>query len=130
MWPFTQKFCRQLLGDYIRLRRVIDIGHTCGAKVGILKSLPCFLSPLSNIPTVAEEDMPSGSQSQSYPSYAHAVKYKITEPPNPDWKMGQKADTTPQGMEWMKGLESGWESIDTSKSEYVPNDPGHFSSGM
>ncbi len=38
--------------------------------------------------------------------------------------MGERADTTPQGKEWMKGLESGWKSIDTSQSEYVPTDPG------
>jgi hypothetical protein len=43
----------------------------------------------------------------------------MTEAPNPGFKFGQKLNATPEGREWLKGLESGFESIDTSKAESV-----------
>jgi len=37
--------------------------------------------------------------------------------PNPTWTWGQKVETTPEGREWMKGTESGWKTIDTSRDD-------------
>lgn len=51
--------------------------------------------------------------------FAHTPEWKYTESPNPGFKFGRKVDETPAGREWLKGLESGWEIMDTSKTEWV-----------
>lgn len=58
--------------------------------------------------------------SESLPAFDHSSEWKFTQPPNPEFRFGQKVEETPEGREWLKGLESGWEVIDTSKTESVP----------
>ncbi|KAF9446442.1 hypothetical protein P691DRAFT_673607 [Macrolepiota fuliginosa MF-IS2] len=57
------------------------------------------------------------SGSEAPPSFVHSKGFSITESPIPDWKFGQAVDTTPEGREWLKGLESGWQTIDASQTD-------------
>jgi len=57
--------------------------------------------------------------SESVPPFDHNRKWVITEPPNPGFHWGQKVDATEEGRMWLKGLESGFEIVDTAKTESV-----------
>jgi hypothetical protein len=56
--------------------------------------------------------------SEQLPPFSR-TEWKYTASPNPDFTWGRKVDETPGGREWLKGLESGWEVMDTSKAESV-----------
>ena len=57
--------------------------------------------------------------SESLPPFNHNRKWVTTEPPNPGFHWGQKVDATEEGQMWLKGLESGFEIVDTAKTESV-----------
>jgi len=57
--------------------------------------------------------------SSSLPPFDHNRKWVVTEPPNPGFQWGQKVDATEEGRMWLKGLESGFETVDTAKTESV-----------
>jgi hypothetical protein len=51
-----------------------------------------------------------------------AQGFQRTAPPNPGWKYGQTLNDTPQGREWMVGLEEhGWKTYipENENAQYV-----------
>ncbi|KAK7439787.1 hypothetical protein VKT23_017361 [Stygiomarasmius scandens] len=40
-----------------------------------------------------------------------------TQPPNPDWKFGQRVGDTPEGKKWLEGEKEGWKRVDTDGEE-------------
>lgn len=54
----------------------------------------------------------------SLPPYSPEPSFHYTEPPNPDWKFGDKLDTTPQGKAWIEaGEKAGWKHVDLSTED-------------
>ncbi|EIN14335.1 hypothetical protein PUNSTDRAFT_110446 [Punctularia strigosozonata HHB-11173 SS5] len=42
---------------------------------------------------------------------------KYTEPPNPNWSLGQKVSETARGSEWLEGEKHGWKTVDPAVEE-------------
>lgn len=55
--------------------------------------------------------------SEPLPPFNHNRKWAVTEPPDLNFQWGQKVDATDEGRAWLRGLESGFETVDTAKTE-------------
>lgn len=47
------------------------------------------------------------------PAFKNETRTAYTAPPNPDWKIGQGLDATPEGRAWLEGEKAGWKFIET-----------------
>ncbi|KAF7984909.1 hypothetical protein HWV62_10925 [Athelia sp. TMB] len=55
--------------------------------------------------------------SSSLPSYNPEPSFQYTQTPNPEWKFGEKIESTIQGRAWLEGEKAGWKHVDTSTED-------------
>jgi hypothetical protein len=76
-----------------------------------------IIQPSLIIPTVL---MSSGSGPQSnapkLTPFAQAHPFRLTEPPNVDWNVGEGLSKTPLGRDWKTDEELGWKTWDMAQT--------------
>ncbi|KAF9219031.1 hypothetical protein BS17DRAFT_798359 [Gyrodon lividus] len=55
--------------------------------------------------------------SAELPPFDTSFRPKFTQPPNPEWVLGQGVESTPAGNEWMQGEKKGWKVVETATED-------------
>lgn len=86
----------------------------------------------SGVPKTKDEvrgsSLPAKTEpSKQRPPFESASLYRLTVPPNPDWKPGEGFAASAGAQEWMQGEEEGYLSLDTAEMSPKYAVPSFFS---